>query len=92
MTTTKITKTTKTTYLGRKAEVTEVRKGGPHSERVVITRWVDQADERNGGHPAGTVVLRHIEGDGRKSSFKVHTAAQVVTGDPIAAAQTLLGA
>jgi hypothetical protein len=33
------TKTRKVTYLGRKAEVWEVREGGPTSERHVYQRW-----------------------------------------------------
>jgi hypothetical protein len=34
--------------------------------RTVTTTWIDQADERNGGRPAGTVERKVMKGDGRR--------------------------
>lgn len=62
------------TYFDRNAKVVEIgRKGTPTrgvGERVAILLWVDDADERNGGHPAGTIVADHIKGDGRRLDFQ----------------------
>jgi hypothetical protein len=59
-------------YFGRRAEVTTTHFDSKElGLRLVKTRWIDDADDRNGGHPAGTVVVRLIRGDGRKSDFEV---------------------
>lgn len=51
-------------YFNARARVADVRVRG--QQFVAITEWLDDADERNGGHPAGTVVARHLSGDGRR--------------------------
>ncbi len=60
------------TYFGRRAAVTvtklDRRRDG---RREVITRWLDDADERNGGYAAGTVVRKVVVGDGRTNDFAV---------------------
>lgn len=89
----KATRTRTVTYLGARAEVTEVRTAGPNSRRVVITRWLDEAKGQPTEWAAGTVVLRHVEGDGRKpATFKVYGEAAIegTTAEAIAAAQALL--
>lgn len=53
----------KSTYMGRRAEVTEIREAGPHGVREIRVRWIDDAHEKNGGHKAGTVVSRTVTGN-----------------------------
>lgn len=65
----KKTLVTKATWLGRRGETFEWRSGDAKSRRVNVLRWVDEAHEKNGGHPAGTVVIRHVVGDGRTRTF-----------------------
>lgn len=72
------TTTRKVTYLGRRAEVTEIRTGGPTSEREVQTRWIDDAHERNGGYPAGTVTSRTITGNFTKGTGVVLVETHVI--------------
>lgn len=60
------------TYQGRRAEVwTIARTKGQarEGERVLVTRWVDQASRENGSHPAGTVVVRHLRGTQHKGNL-----------------------
>lgn len=42
--------------------------------RVVVFVWIDEASLLNGLHPSGTVVVKDIEGDGRRvdGSFVTH--------------------
>jgi hypothetical protein len=68
------TPTKKVTYNGRRALVCEYRTFGPASLRVAVVQWIDAACERNGNHPAGTTVLRLIEGTTRKGNFVHHDA------------------
>lgn len=75
---TKVTKPRTVTYLDARAEVTEYRVAGPMSERVVATRWIDQAHERNGGHAPGTITLVHVKGDGRKPATFVKFGSHVL--------------
>ncbi len=66
------TTTRKLTYLGRKASVTTTYHGGSATGlRTIETTWIDQADEANGGYPAGTVTTETVRGDGRKPNFEV---------------------
>lgn len=82
-----VTPTRRTAYHGSAADVFTVARSKNAAtrsgERVVVMTWLDDASEANGGHPAGTVVARHIEGDGRTDEFKVHDTA-VNPADPIA--------
>lgn len=56
----------RTTYLGARALVVEFQHDtDPVGLRTVYLEWLDAADPRNGGHPAGTVVRSVIKGDGR---------------------------
>lgn len=50
-------------YLGRRAQVQELRLKGTNGLRVSITRWIDSAAPENGGYVAGTVVLKLISGN-----------------------------
>jgi len=43
------TKTQKVTYFGRRCEVKTIFAAGTHGEREIRNRWIDSADERNGG-------------------------------------------
>lgn len=70
--------TRKVAYFGRKAEITEIRTAGPASEREIRTRWIDDADERNGGHEAGTVTSRTIKGDFNRGTGVILVAEHVV--------------
>jgi hypothetical protein len=67
----KNTKTNNVTYLGRRAKVTDYRYGGPASPRLVLIEWVDDADPKNGGHKAGTVVARVLTGPVRNPQVLV---------------------
>ena len=75
----KITAPKTAEWFGARCTTWTVQTGGPNSERVGVYRWIDQADERNGSHPAGTVVLRHMKGDGRSANFTLFD--QVVVAD-----------
>lgn len=72
-------KTRKVTYFGRRAEVTEIREAGPTGVREIRVRWIDDADERNGGHPAGTVTSRTIKGDFNKGTGVVLIDTHVIS-------------
>jgi hypothetical protein len=62
----------RSTYLGRRAEVTTLHLASdPLGIRVVSTRWIDDAAPENGGHPAGTIVKIVCRGDGREDDFEV---------------------
>lgn len=63
--------TRKTIYLGARAEVKEIRQGGPTGEREIRIRWIDPAVGQVIEWPAGTVTSRTVKGDGRKNSFVV---------------------
>lgn len=69
MTTKRTPKPKQVTYLGRRAtNLTENLGGGV--KRSTIT-WINDATESNGGHPAGTTVVRTYRGDGRDASFEL---------------------
>ena len=55
-----------------------------------VMTWLDDADESNGGYPAGTVVARYVKGDGRTSDFRAINKA-VNPSDPVAWATAQLG-
>lgn len=62
----KLTKSRNVSYLGLAAKVrTLQRTTRPLGELVDFTLWMEQATVENGSHKPGTVVARHIEGDGR---------------------------
>lgn len=67
------------TYLGRRARVlVEHHDKKRTGLRTITTEWIDEADPRNGGWPAGSVVRTTIKGDGQTSNFEVvHEAALV---------------
>lgn len=70
-------------WFGRRARYTVIKRKGSKSlsERVAITEWIDDARSDNGGHKAGTVVVRHMTGDGRfPSKFTLHNV-EVMAGD-----------
>lgn len=73
------TKIRQTTYCGRRAEVKEIRTGGPTSEREIRIRWTEGATEANGGYPAGTITSHTIVGDVRKPSFRALIEKHVIT-------------
>jgi hypothetical protein len=59
-------KTTNLTYMGRRCRVTTTKHERSNSGlRTVEFVWIDDADASNGGHPAGTRVVRVMQGDGR---------------------------
>lgn len=62
------------TYFGSRCRVTtELATNSALGLRRVTMEWIDTADARNGGHPAGTIITRVIEGDGRiPGKFTVH--------------------
>lgn len=68
-------------YFGRRVIVTETLLEGtdPLGLREVTYLWLDDADERNGGHPAGTRTRKVIKGDGRKKNFQVIEPETVVS-------------
>lgn len=59
------TATTDATWLGRRGRVTVhySQRASANCERTVITEWIDDADPRNGGWPAGTTTIKCITGD-----------------------------
>lgn len=59
-----MTKIENVTYLGRRAQVWEIRDGGIYSERWVYIRWLDDATEENGSWEAGTLTRTRVKGDG----------------------------
>ncbi len=72
------TKTRSLTYMGRRANRTQVGSQG-NGPRVVITEWVDdQAPHANTPkpHKAGDVKATHMTGDDRKNTLVVHTSSQ----------------
>lgn len=72
------------TYFGRTARVRELRATRKRDGlRVVVLEWIDDADARNGGHPAGTITVRLIEGDGRYLGFCEHRAEILPVGTPV---------
>lgn len=68
------------TYLGRRAEVTTIGSQAL-GRREIITRWIDDADERNGGWAAGTITTRTVKGDGWRGRVPFETihAERVMT-------------
>lgn len=69
------------TWLGRRGVTYEWRAGRALGLRVDVHHWLDAATESNGGHPAGTTVVRLIEGDGRSRDFKEHARRVLPPGD-----------
>lgn len=70
---TKITKPYTNTWLGRRATTVAVVLQGKASDGVrwIYTKYLDDADPRNGGYRAGTYSAKKIEGDGRKSNYRI---------------------
>lgn len=48
-------------------------------ERVAVMHWIEDAKGQPVEHPAGTIVARHIVGDGRTAKFK--ELSQLVCAD-----------
>lgn len=71
-------KTQTVTYFGRRCEVTTILLAGKHGERVIRHRWIDQADERNGSYPAGTVTSRTVTGNPLKGTFRTLVECHIV--------------
>lgn len=70
------------TYFDRMAVViTEHHDSRRDGDRTVITSWVDDADERNGGHKAGTITRTRVKGNAFRApeSFVVIEDETVVT-------------
>lgn len=61
----------KATYLGRRCEVKEIRQAGMYGEREIRIRWIDDADPKNGGWAAGTIVSKTITGNILKGTLRV---------------------
>lgn len=60
------------TWLGSRAiQATDHHDTNPVGLRTITVRWLDDAHEQNGGHPAGTVTRTVVKGDGRKPNFEV---------------------
>lgn len=82
------------TYLGQRAQVREVsrsKSGRSTGERVVVTQWIDDAKGQAVEHPAGTIAVRHVKGDGRTDTFveySVHTFIDL--GQAMAAANEIM--
>lgn len=74
------TSTRQVTYFGARAEVTvNILRGDAKSGlREVLTSWIDDADARNGGHPAGSRTRKVVEGDARKGTLVVIEAEGLV--------------
>jgi hypothetical protein len=64
---------------GRQVRVKEIiHSGGPFGHRDIYIQWVDEAQEQDGGWPAGTVVCHTVLGDPRRRrSFKILWAGQM---------------
>ena len=65
-----VTKVEDLAYLGRRVQQYEIRDGGSDSPRWVYTYYVDDADPRNGGYPAGSATKRRIRGNALRGTFK----------------------
>jgi len=66
-------------YLGARAVVTvEHHDKKRNGLRTITTQWIDDADPRNGGWPAGSVTRKTIEGDGRTDDFRIVHAEALV--------------
>jgi hypothetical protein len=67
----KRTETKDLTYLGRRARTTtNYYQSNRTGLREIVTEYIDDADERNGGWPAGTITRRVVKGDGRHPDFQ----------------------
>lgn len=68
----KVEKPRTLTYLGARAVVlVEHHDTKSSGLRTITTEWIDDADPRNGGWPAGSVTRRTVKGDGRRDDFEV---------------------
>jgi len=61
--------TRRVTYLGSRCDVKEIRQAGANGEREFRMRWVDAADPRNGGYPAGTITSKTVTGNALKGTL-----------------------
>lgn len=78
-------KTTKRdlTYFDARVTTTTIHHDkGRAGLRTVYMEWHDDADPRNGSHPAGTITRKVIKGDGRRDDFQVIEDETVVTEVP----------
>ena len=66
----KTSKPQELTYFGRRASRVEVTKN--KETRGIITTWIDDACEKNGGHKAGTTVIKVCSGYAHKGTLVVH--------------------
>jgi len=72
------TKTQKVTYFGRRCEVKTIFAAGTHGEREIRNRWIDSADERNGGFAAGTLTSTTVTGNPLKGTFRILVERHVI--------------
>lgn len=89
------TKPEHVTYLGVPANVWEYRTArDPRCERVIAVEWLATAVGQRVEHPAGTIALRHVTGDGRRPDFQLHaeTTVQSVEAANVWASERLRGA
>lgn len=54
----------------RGVSVTVHHDSKPAGLRTILMLWLDAADAVNGGHPAGTVLRRVVDGDGRTDAYR----------------------
>lgn len=71
------------TYMGARAEVTEIQHDSKRDGlRTILTKWIDDATADNGSHPAGTVTRQVLQGNAWKPvrgiPFEVIEAEKVV--------------
>lgn len=71
-------KARKLTCLGRRVVQTETKMAGGF--RQVLTYYVDDADERNGGWPAGSTTLRTLKGDARRGTLQEAHPTKLIVG------------
>jgi hypothetical protein len=75
---TKTMPTRQATYLGRRCEVKEIRQAGMYGEREIRIHWIDAADPKNGGWPAGSIVSKTITGNILKGTDRELVAPHLV--------------
>ncbi len=73
------TRTRNVSYLGRRAQITEIRKAGATGEREIRTLWIDDASEENGGYKAGTVTSRTITGNFARNTGRVLVEDHIIS-------------
>lgn len=67
------------TYFGRRAQVKEIRQAGAHGVREIRMHWIDDADPKNGGYPAGTITSKTIKGNALTGTLVTLVPVHVIT-------------